>query len=163
MSQVVFEIVQVSAQSPRSNTLVEQWNERRRNFTEADLHTELWEDFHDALACFAEGDADSVHEWLDEQESIFLAAWEQYEDLSIVSTEITKESVLCHLYLRDGVENWLEAMAGLRESLESKVSVSQEVLQFARIGQGYLIAVQMLETQIDQERDYNFGAYQQAA
>lgn len=84
-----------------------------------------------------------VEDWLPEIEGRFLEAAEEYEALTIVENEVTAESVLGHRLLVEGIDGWLEALALLREGLESTIDES-EIRQIAHQAQKKLLFVATL-------------------
>ena len=152
--QLLAELHRKSHQAP---SLQSQWAQKRADFADQDIETDMWVDFLDALELAKEGDTDSCYDWLSEQEECFLAVWSEYEGQSILDSEITSESALGHAYLRDGVETWLEAIAMLKDSLEIGQPDLDTVKAKAREAQCYLVAVQLLEEKVQADRQFYFS------
>lgn len=122
-----------------------QWRERAATLGLAQLETPLWTDLGLALEAVSAGRKQAVLRWVDLAEESFISVWEGYESGDVLESEITAESVLGHTLLSEGIENWLDALALLRDGLECGTIERDEILELAESGQRLLIAVQLFE------------------
>ena len=125
--------------------LEQQWRDRAATLGTAQLETPLWLDLWAALEAVAMGRTRAVSRWVELAEESFLSVWEEYEAGDLLESEITAESVLGHLLLREGIEDWLDALALLRDGLECSDIHRDDILRLAESGQRLLIAVQLFE------------------
>lgn len=140
------------------DSLEELWLFKASQLGTAQLETETWNDLHKALEAAQSGRTSLVERWLDCVEEEFLAAWEGYEATDVLEEEITTESVLCHRFLLEGVEGWLEALTIFRETLGPELDRSA-ILRTAEQAQRLLILVQLLETEAEEALQRYFVHY----
>ena len=131
-----------------------EWKTRLASFSHEELQSSLWVDLVRAVKHAQIGNTEVVRTWLSKTEQRILATMDQYEHLSITSSEITTETVLAHKFLNTGVESWLEALALLDAALDEPDSCAQAVLDCAREGQRYLLAVSLLNRQIASKENF---------
>ncbi len=128
--------------------LEEVWRERAAALEPERLVTESWLGLKTAVETARAGHGHAVIHWIDRMEALCLQTWNDYQSLKLLQEEITRESVLGHLFLQEGLEHWLEALATLREYCAMpKVAVEQKVWEKAEEGQRLLLALQMVEVE----------------
>lgn len=132
------------------------WRRRAANLGAVQLESSTWNDLHMALDAAQSGRLAPVSAWLDAVEQSFLSSWESYEQGDVLESEITTESVLCHRFLMEGTELWLEALSTFRDSLGSPIDRAA-VLQAAEAGQRLLILVQLLDQEAEEAMDRFFA------
>lgn len=123
------------------------WRERADRLTISQLDGRLWRDLHKAIEAASSGRTGAAARWVDAVEEHFLNIWDGYEDSDIWASEITAESVLGHLLLREGVEAWLSALCHFRTGLKKGQLDQCLVLEEAEFGQRLLVAVQLREAE----------------
>ena len=122
------------------------WRLRAATLSEDQLKTETWLDLKAAVQAVWQGAGEEVSDWVDHMEAFYLNAWSGYESLNVMEEEVTRESVLGHLFLCEGTEFWLEALACLRDFVEQPSrQLETELWELAEDGQRLLIALQMFE------------------
>ncbi len=132
------------------------WRRRAAGLGLAQLESNTWEDLHAALDAAQAGRTSSVARWLDLVEQHFLNSWESYEDGDVLEEEVTTESVLCHRFLMEGTELWLDALSTFRESLGGAIDRAS-ILELAEAGQRNLILVQILDQEAEEAMDRFFA------
>ena len=128
-----------------STPLEKRWRDCADSLGAAQLNTGTWEELHQALDAAAAGRTSLALQWIEAVEEDFWGAWTNYEEISILPSEITQESALGHQYLRAGIEGWLAALEIFRTKLGNLDR--QAVLKEAETGQRFLIALQLMEEQ----------------
>ncbi len=121
----------------------EEWLTRARNLGSALLESPVWNDLHEAVDALEQGHWQAVEQWVDVVEKRFFSTWEAYESGDILDEEISTESVLCHRFLMDGTELWLDALSDLREGIGGQIDRGK-ILGRAEAGQRLLVLVQLL-------------------
>lgn len=124
------------------------WRRRAASLGAVQLSSSTWNGLQAALDDVARGPSKRVAVWLDQIEEYFLGCWETYEEGDVLESEITTESVLCHRFLQEGTELWLEAISAFREGLSLGVC-RQTVLKLAEEGQRHLVLVQILHEEME--------------
>lgn len=133
------------------------WREKARNLTTEQLRSTNFDDLHKALDA-AEHSPDLVEDWIDHTEVELLALWESYESSDVLATEVTIESILGHEFLSAGLEEWLTALAELRESLQGQLHRAS-ILARAEAGQRLLVAIQVIEEERRNKRETFIAAW----
>ena len=126
------------------------WRQKASSLQAEQLHSTTWDDLHKALEATTHSPA-LVEAWVDWAEGQFLSLWESYEAGDVLCKEVTIESILGHEFLAEGVEEWLTALAQLRESLDGPVDHAS-ILQRAEAGQRLLMALQVIEQERRNQR-----------
>lgn len=119
------------------------WRLKAQSLRPEQLSSTTWNDLHKALDAAAHSPA-LVEAWISHVEGEFLAQWDSYESSDVLPQEVTSESILGHEFLSQGLEEWLSALAELRDSLDTQVDRAS-VLARAEAGQRLLVAVQVIE------------------
>lgn len=113
---------------------------------EEELETDTWLDLEAAVRAVKQGNGEAVSCWVDQLEDLYLKTWSEYENLSVLEEEVSREAVLGHLFLRQGMAFWLEALASLRDFvLLPSRELEEKVWESAESGQRLLIAIQKFE------------------
>jgi hypothetical protein len=108
------------------------------------LRSTLWDDLVKALDAAAHA-PELVEAWLDHSETELLRSWEGYEQGDVLANEVTIESILGHEFLSSGLEEWLQALAELRDGLSLGRVDRAAILARAEAGQRLLVTVQAIE------------------
>lgn len=137
-------------------SLEQKWRRRAAGLGSAQLDSAAWNDLHLALDAAMAGRLAPVARWLDAMEQNLLVSWESYEDGDVLEEEVTTESVLCHRFLLEGTEFWLEAIANFRDSLAGPIDRAA-ILETAEAGQRLLILVQLLDEEAEEAMDSFFS------
>ena len=127
------------------------WSRRAQGLTWDQLQTVTFKDLQKALDAAEKKSFKLVRAWLDRVEQRLFSTWESYETSVVLPDEVTTESVLGHRYLSQGIEGWLEALAELRETLESGVD-RVSVLGRAEAAQRFLLTMQIEQDQAPTKR-----------
>ena len=149
-------LVSLYHRNQASLPLEAKWRRRAANLGAVQLESTTWEDLHVALDAAQSGRLAPVATWLEAVEQTFLSSWESYEQGDVLEDEITTESVLCHRFLMEGTELWLEALAIFRDSLGGPIDRAA-VLQAAEAGQRLLILVQLLDQEAEEAMERFFA------
>ena len=127
------------------------WRRKAAHLGAVQLNSSSWGGLHAALDGAIRGELVKVAGWLEQMEEYFLNCWDNYENSDILESEITTESVLCHRFLQEGIELWLEALAEFRDGLQTQSLCRTKVLALAEEGQRYLVVVQLLEDELERQ------------
>lgn len=127
-------------------SLTESWTARSEQFTAAELETEMWSNFQEACGMVAWGKGGCLISWLDKKIAEFESAVEAYSNITVMDSEITMESEMCHHFLLLGAENWLKALKALRNQAH-RPGCTRSIRELAELGQRQLMIVQVYEAE----------------
>jgi len=119
------------------------WREKAQNLRPEQLRSTTFDDLHKALDAASHSPA-LVEAWIDLTEAELLSLWDGYEAGDVLPSEVTIESMLGHEFLSEGLEEWLTALAELRDCLGGELDRAA-ILARAEAGQRLLVAVQVIE------------------
>ena len=124
--------------------LRKEWAGRKHHFSQQSWKTGAWHELQKALAASESGKFEAVARWAAQMETKFLGIYESYESLRLMNHEITAETSLCHEYLREGVECWLEALQLLAEGVDNREGVES----LAEQGQRAFLVVKTFDREL---------------
>jgi hypothetical protein len=133
------------------------WAERAESLSEQDLESDTWVEFLLVLEAAGEQDWESVQDWVDETAQLYLSVWHEYEQISIVPTEVTQESILGHQHLKEGVCHWLGALRLLQDGIKKGCLDLCRIRDEAEKGQRLLIVTQIMEQENSQNERFYYG------
>lgn len=95
-----------------------------------------------------EGDDGPLLDALETMSEVIEQAYRPYREATVLDSEVTAESYVGHVLLREGIEHWLCALELLREEDDSGDTDWSEALGEAELGNRLLVAVQFFNEKI---------------
>lgn len=133
------------------------WAQCADDLTEEDLDSETWQEFAWALDALTEQDWETARDWVEEMADLYIGVWNEYEDMSILPSEVTQESVLGHKYLKQGVAHWLQALQLIQDGIDKGRLDLCRIKGEAESGQRLLLTVQIMEQEQQNNEKFYFA------
>jgi hypothetical protein len=139
---------------PYGNRLEIEYRRLAMELPESEWLTTFYAQAQDAVKFARDGQPDRFHTITQEMHEAIVKAWEPYAKTSLTEEDVTAETVVGHLLLRDGVEGWLEALDQLERAFDGE-GTYEEGLSTAERANRLMVAMQMLSQKVQESTPTN--------
>ena len=133
---------------PYGNRLEIEYRRLAANLPEAEWVTTFYAQARQAAELAKAGQSEQFLANIHEMHEVIVKAWEPYARTSLTEEDVTAETVVGHLLLRDGVEGWLEALDQLERASREEMTY-EEALATGEKANRLMISVQRLTQKIN--------------